>query len=165
RKYSRSPQVLGDHLKIPTLPALIRRYLYGQEHADEPDLDTSTVPLDKCPDVLRKVQCFPSAIANFYAPSDQSGLCSAICEHIRAVRSWCRNAPRYDCVCVEADAEQPGFRGLLTTRVLLFLSSKTAASPTNVWLPLGSQPSEMSPVPTRVCGWWNPTSTHAESVS
>ncbi|KAF8185759.1 hypothetical protein K438DRAFT_1596913, partial [Mycena galopus ATCC 62051] len=86
--------------------------------------DTSTIPLDECPDVPRKVQCFPSAIATFYAPSDQSGLRGAIRERIRAVRSWRGNAPRYDCVYVEADAEQPGFRGLLAARVLLFLSFK-----------------------------------------
>ncbi|KAF8171247.1 hypothetical protein K438DRAFT_2024120 [Mycena galopus ATCC 62051] len=125
RNYPRSPEALGDYVKIPTLPALVRRYLYGQEHTDnEPDLDLSTIPLDKCPDAPRNVRCFPSAIATFYAPSDQSGLHGAIRERIRAVRSWRGKAPRYDCVYVEADTEQPGFRGLLVARVLLFLSFK-----------------------------------------
>ncbi|KAJ6582258.1 hypothetical protein B0H19DRAFT_1207698 [Mycena capillaripes] len=125
RNCPRNPQALGDYVKIPTLPALISRYLYGQEHADdEPDLDVSTVPLDDCPDPPRKVKCFPSAIATFFAPSDQSGLHGAIRERIRAVRSWRGKAPRHDCVYVEADAEQRGFRGLLAARVLLFLSFK-----------------------------------------
>ncbi|KAK6971517.1 hypothetical protein R3P38DRAFT_3336719 [Favolaschia claudopus] len=111
RHYPRSPAALGDYINIPMLPALIRRYLYGQEHADDDDLDVSTVPLDDCPDAPRKVKCFPSAIATFYAPSDQSGLHGATRERIRA-----------------EDAEQPGFRGLLAARVLLFLSFKHRAT-------------------------------------
>ncbi|KAF7344723.1 hypothetical protein MVEN_01633000 [Mycena venus] len=125
RNYPRSPQVLGDYIKIPMLPALIRRFLFGQEHADdEPNLDVSTIPLDKCPDAPRTVKCFPSAIATFYAPSDRSGLHGAIRERIRSVRSWRGKAARHDCVFVEADTEQSGFRGLLAARVLLFLSFK-----------------------------------------
>ncbi|KAK7001906.1 hypothetical protein R3P38DRAFT_3283720 [Favolaschia claudopus] len=124
RNYPTNPEALGDYLKIPMLPALVRRYLYGQEHADNPDLDVSTIALDDCPDAPRKIKCFPSAVATFYAPSDQSGLHGAMRERIRAVRSWRGKAPRYDCVYVEADAEQPGFRGLLAARVLLFLSFK-----------------------------------------
>ncbi|KAK6981749.1 hypothetical protein R3P38DRAFT_2578132 [Favolaschia claudopus] len=124
RNYPRSPQAVGDLVKIPMLPTLIRRYLYAQDHADQPDLDLSSIPLDDCPDAPRKIKCFPSAVATYYAPSDHSGLHGAIRERIRAVRSWRGKEPRYDCVYVEADPEQPGFRGLLAARVLLFISFK-----------------------------------------
>jgi hypothetical protein len=67
---------------------------------------------------------FPSATATFYAPSDQSGIGGMLRERIRAVHSWRGGAARYDCVYVEEDTNQPGFRGLLAARVLLFMSFK-----------------------------------------
>ncbi|KAJ6579797.1 hypothetical protein B0H10DRAFT_1742518, partial [Mycena sp. CBHHK59/15] len=72
------------------------------------------------------VKVFPSAVATFYAPSDQSGIGGLLRERIRAVRSWHGGAPRHDCIYVEQDPEQPGFRGLLAARVLLFMSFKHA---------------------------------------
>ncbi|KAJ7170437.1 hypothetical protein C8R43DRAFT_1085423 [Mycena crocata] len=45
-------------------------------------------------------------------------------ERIRAVQSWRRGAPCYDCIHVEHDAEQPGFHSLLAVHVLLFMSFK-----------------------------------------
>ncbi|KAJ7808551.1 hypothetical protein B0H13DRAFT_1668643 [Mycena leptocephala] len=40
-------------------------------------------------------------------------------ERIRAVKSWYRGPPRYDCVFIEHDTEAPGFRGLHAARVRL----------------------------------------------
>ncbi|KAJ6587718.1 hypothetical protein B0H10DRAFT_2333593 [Mycena sp. CBHHK59/15] len=91
----RTPHLLAEHLHLPSLPNLIRHFLYSQDH---PDLD---IP----------VKVFPSAVATFYAPSDQSGIGGLLRERIRAVHSW-------------RDTEQPGFRGLLAARVLLFMSFK-----------------------------------------
>jgi hypothetical protein len=45
-------------------------------------------------------------------------------ERIRAVRAWRGGAPRYDCIFVEQDPEQRGFRGLHAARVLAFMSLK-----------------------------------------
>ncbi|KAJ7434405.1 hypothetical protein FB451DRAFT_1467623 [Mycena latifolia] len=123
RHYPRKPALLAHHLHLPALPALLRRFLHAQ---DNPDLDVplAEVPLDGCPDAPRSIRVFPSAIATFYAPSDQSGIGGMLRERIRAVRSWRGGPPRYDCVYVEQDTEKPGFRGLLAARVLLFMSFK-----------------------------------------
>ncbi|KAJ7440045.1 hypothetical protein FB451DRAFT_1445189 [Mycena latifolia] len=109
------PALLAHHLHLPALPALLRRFLHAQ---DNPDLDVplAEVPLDGCPDAPRSIRVFPSAIATFYAPSDQSG--------IGGQCALAGRSSRYDCVYVEQDTEKPGFRGLLAARVLLFMSFK-----------------------------------------
>ncbi|KAJ6626555.1 hypothetical protein B0H10DRAFT_2211156 [Mycena sp. CBHHK59/15] len=122
RGYPRKPEVLARHLDLPELVPLIRRFLYFQ---DNPEHDINNTPsLDDCPDAPRSVNTFPSAVAKFYAPSDQSGVRGMLHERIRVVRSWRGGAPRYDCVFVESDPELHGFRGLLAARVLLFMSFK-----------------------------------------
>ncbi|KAJ6545870.1 hypothetical protein DFH09DRAFT_927614 [Mycena vulgaris] len=125
RRYPRAPSALADHLHLPELVPLIRQFLYGQDNPDRDlDLPLADIPLDDCPDPPTSVKVFPSAIAKFYAPSDQSGIRGMLHERIRAVRSWRGGAPRYDCVFVEGDPDLPGFRGLLAARVLLFMSFK-----------------------------------------
>ncbi|KAF7341721.1 hypothetical protein MSAN_02070600 [Mycena sanguinolenta] len=126
RRYPRDPAALAAFLKLPDLVPLIQRFLYLQDHPDH-DLDNfplSQVPLDNCPDAPRSVKAFPSAVAKFYAPSDQSGMRGMLHERIRAVRSWRGGPARYDCVFVEGNPDLPGFRGLLAARVLLFMSFK-----------------------------------------
>ncbi|KAJ7200733.1 hypothetical protein B0H12DRAFT_1288754 [Mycena haematopus] len=125
RRYPRNPAALAQYLQLPELVPLIQRFLYLQDHPDH-DLDNalSQVPLDDCPDAPRSVKTFPSAVAKFYAPSDQSGIRGMLHERIRAVRSWRGGPARYDCVFVEGDPDLPGFRGLLAARVLLFMSFK-----------------------------------------
>ncbi|KAJ7469493.1 hypothetical protein FB451DRAFT_1368533 [Mycena latifolia] len=126
RGYPKDPFALAQYLNLPQLPTLIRRFLYLQTNPEH-DIDNiplSDVLLDDCPDAPRRVRVFPSAIAKFYAPSDQSGIRGMLRERIRAVRSWRSGPPRYDCVFVEGDPELPGFRGLLAARVLLFMSFK-----------------------------------------
>ncbi|KAJ7027114.1 hypothetical protein C8F04DRAFT_1288082 [Mycena alexandri] len=123
RGYPRDPQALAVRLRLPELPTLLRRFLYVQDHPDL-DIPLTEVPLDDCPDPPASVSVFPSAVATFYAPSDQSGIGGLLRERIRAVRSWRGGPARYDCVYVEQDTTQPGFRGLLAARVLLFMSFK-----------------------------------------
>ncbi|KAJ7877130.1 hypothetical protein B0H13DRAFT_2235917 [Mycena leptocephala] len=106
RGYPKNPDALAQHLNLPHLVPLVRRFLYGQ---DNPDCDFDV---------------FPSAAAKFYAPSDQSGIAGMLRERIRAVRSWRGGPSRHDCVFVEGDPELPGFRGLLAARILLFMSFK-----------------------------------------
>ncbi|KAJ7856211.1 hypothetical protein B0H14DRAFT_3643571, partial [Mycena olivaceomarginata] len=123
RRYPRRPQDLANFLQIPALPNMIRRFLYSQENPHL-DIPLDEVPLADCPSYRGNVFVFPSAIATFYAPSDQSGIAGMYREHIRAVRSWRSGAPRYDYVFVEQDTNQAGFRGLHAARVLTFMSLK-----------------------------------------
>ena len=65
---------------------------------------------------------FPSAVATFYAPSDNSGVGGMRRERIRAVSSWYHGPGRYDCVFVGTDPSQDGMRGLHAARVRLLFS-------------------------------------------
>ncbi|KAG6898427.1 hypothetical protein C0992_004138 [Termitomyces sp. T32_za158] len=78
------------------------------------------VPIEDCPSPDGKIRVYPSAIATFHAPSNISGLGGMFRERIRAVSSWHRGPPRYDCVFVEHDRNAQGFRGLHVARVRLF---------------------------------------------
>ncbi|KAJ7213376.1 hypothetical protein GGX14DRAFT_534177 [Mycena pura] len=118
RGYPRDPVALADFLDMPTLPRLLRRFLYTQLHPDE---DISEVDEANYPSLPASVMTYPSAIATFYAPSDQSSSRGLLHERIRAVSSWRGGPPRYDCVYVSGD-DAPGFRGLLVARTLLFMS-------------------------------------------
>jgi hypothetical protein len=115
---------LGVHLNIPNLPNLVRRFLHEQLVEVAPNIELDDVPLSDCP-VLKnttKIRVFPSAVAIYYAPSDLSGTRGMFRERIRAVDSW-RNGPgRHDCVFVQHDPDQPGFRGLYVARVRHFFS-------------------------------------------
>ncbi|KAF7349140.1 hypothetical protein MVEN_01436200 [Mycena venus] len=125
RRCPREPNALARHLDLPTLVPLVRRFLYAQANPDRDyDIPLSDIPLDDCPDAPGSIKVFPSAIAKFYAPSDQSGIAGMLCERIRAVRSWRGGPARHDCVFVEGDPDLPGFRGLLAACVLLFMSFK-----------------------------------------
>ncbi len=69
---------------------------------------------------------YHSAKATFYSPSDISGVGGMRCEIIRAAPNWRKEGPRYDCVFVETDSEQVGFKGLDVARILLFFDFKYA---------------------------------------
>ncbi|KAJ6621814.1 hypothetical protein B0H10DRAFT_2162891 [Mycena sp. CBHHK59/15] len=125
RGYPKNPDNLARYLHLPDLVPLVRRFLYAQDNPDRNfDIPLANIPLDNCPDAPSSIKVFPSAVAKFYAPSDQSGIAGMLRERIRAVRSWRGGAPRHDCVFVEGDPELPGFRGLIAARVLLFMSFK-----------------------------------------
>ncbi|KAF7293855.1 C2H2-type domain-containing protein [Mycena chlorophos] len=118
----RDASLLGQFLGVPRLPDLLRRFLDAQ---DNPDRDPSVeVPLDTCPPVPARVMTYPSAIATFYAPSDQCGKGGLLSERIRSVHRWRGGPARNDCVYVGGDDALPGFRGLLAARVLAFMSVK-----------------------------------------
>ncbi|KAJ7913724.1 hypothetical protein B0H13DRAFT_2465730 [Mycena leptocephala] len=120
-RYPRRPADLAAPLDVPTLPNMIRRFLYSQEHPDS-DIPTENIPIGDCPSCPKKIKVFPSAVATFYAPSDRSGIGGMYRERIRAVRSWRGGAARRDCIFVEHDPAQPGFRGLYAARVMAFMS-------------------------------------------
>ncbi|KAG6822970.1 hypothetical protein H0H92_011861, partial [Tricholoma furcatifolium] len=112
---------LADYFQIPQLGNLISRFLYQQEN---PDFDgvLDHIPIADCPIPTGKIRVYPSAVVTFYAPSDKSGIYGMFRERIRAISSWCRGAPRHDCVFVTHDETLPGFRGLLIAHIRLFFT-------------------------------------------
>ena len=112
---------LGEAIGHPNLQELLRRFLYDQLNP-EAVVRGSDVNLDLCPELTSNIHVFHSAVATFYAPSDLSGVGGMRREYIRATPSWFNGPARYDCVVVEHDPAQEGFRGLFVVRVFYLLS-------------------------------------------
>ena len=107
---------LGDSINYPNLHDLTEQFLF--EH-----LNPQSEPSDlEYPSISSKISVFRSAVATFYAPSDESGIHGMHRERIRASSSWCWKIPRYDTALVVEDESQPGMRGLRVVRVKLFFS-------------------------------------------
>ncbi|KAK7461730.1 hypothetical protein VKT23_008159 [Stygiomarasmius scandens] len=114
---------LAAFIRQPSLPSLIRQYLYNSRHPDAPDGQRgSDIPLDECPflDNNHSIYRYNSARAKFFAPSDLSGLGGMRQEVIHSTPSWYNGPPRYDCVFMEGDTNEAGFRGLLVAQVFMF---------------------------------------------
>ncbi|TRM57965.1 hypothetical protein BD626DRAFT_411139 [Schizophyllum amplum] len=121
----RDVQSLAYHFNIPTLPDLIRRFLYEQDHPKSsiPLLD---IPLNDCPPFTGRLHVVGSAITTFYAPSDQCGVGGMHHERIRSTHSWRGGPARRDCIFVSRDNVQAaGFRGMHAARVLLFFQFRS----------------------------------------
>lgn len=116
---------LAHHLQVPKLEQHIRRFLYDQLNPDS-DIFGMDVELDACPTIplTLRLKSFHSAAATYHAPSDLSGIGGMHREHIRASPMWQRSFPRYDCVFVERDPDEEGFRALGVAQVLIFFSFK-----------------------------------------
>ena len=112
---------VGAYLAVPQLQDLIPRFLYQQSNPDC-DLPLNQIPLALCPDFTGRIRVFPSATSLYYAPSDKSGVRGMYRERICAVKSWRKGPARNDCVFVEQDADEPGFRGLFVAQVRAFLA-------------------------------------------
>lgn len=80
------------------------------------------VPLGSCPELANNqhVYLHHLACATFFAPSDMSSLGGMHHEHIRSMRSWRGGPARYNCVFMEGDSSEEGFKGLLVGRVFMF---------------------------------------------
>ena len=65
---------------------------------------------------------WPSAVASFFAPSDECGLRGMRREHIWSCPVWRGKAPRRDCALVVEDEDKPGMRGMNVARIQLFFS-------------------------------------------
>jgi hypothetical protein len=112
---------LALQINQPSLPELIRRFLYDQQYPDCP-LTSTKVSLHACPPFDGMISVFASAAACYYAPSDPSGICGMRREHIRATPSWRQGPARYDCAFVNSGPEIDGMHGLSIVRILLFFS-------------------------------------------
>lgn len=103
---------------------LIRLFLHDQRRLGS-ESAPSDVVLDDLPEFHEKVAVYPSAVATFYAPSDICGIGGMRRERIRAVRSWRKGPPRYDCAFINTDSSAEGMRGLDIVRVRLFFSIRS----------------------------------------
>jgi hypothetical protein len=98
---------LADELKVPSLPTLIRLFLYDQIHADDHH-SSADVLLHDCPSYMGTIKVFNLAAVTFIAPSDPSGITGMCHEHLCAVPSWCNGPGRFDCAFVNTDDRQDG---------------------------------------------------------
>ena len=86
RGYPRDCYELAAYIQVPHLPALIRRFLYVQQHDGPVELGEN-IDLGLCPPAPHRISVFPSAVAYFYAPSDVCGVKGMRKERIRFVPS------------------------------------------------------------------------------
>lgn len=112
---------LARQINQPTLPELIRRFLYDQKYPDC-HITSAGVSLDVCPRLPEMISVFSSAAVTYYAPSDSGGLHGLRREHIRATPSWRHGPARYDVAFVNSRPELEGMPGLDVVRIFLFFS-------------------------------------------
>jgi hypothetical protein len=117
--YPRHLADLACHLDRPALPALFQRFLWAHLNTDS-DLDPAHVPVANLPplDEIGKVDVFHSAVATFYAPSDECGSGGIRRERIRCHPNWRRSYPRY---ALGSDEDAP-MHGMVIGRVFLFFA-------------------------------------------
>ena len=121
RNYPHTLETISAHIQQPSLPELLRRFLYDQVHPNSL-VSSDDVALDDCPHFNGRISVFHSAVARFYAPSDLCGAGGMYQERIHSTPIWRGAAPRYDTVFVDIDPELPGMRGMTVGRVFLFFS-------------------------------------------
>lgn len=126
RGYPSDLEALAVFIGEPSLVELTRKFLYDQllpfdlaaQGVSSDDLDN----LDDLPVIDSYISVFHSAVATFYAPSDESGIHGMRRERIRSTRSWRKGPARRDCAFVVEDQTQKGMKGLDVVRVLLLFS-------------------------------------------
>ncbi|THH14336.1 hypothetical protein EUX98_g9625 [Antrodiella citrinella] len=128
--YTRFVTTLAEELDQPSLPLLIRRFIYDQLYSD---LDANDAPDDDLPDFNGRIAVHYAAFATFYAPSELCGPGGMHREAIRSNPNWRNEYARYDTVLVQNGDEdvseddnnneppQP-IGGMLVARVLAFLA-------------------------------------------
>ncbi|KAF7288608.1 C2H2-type domain-containing protein [Mycena indigotica] len=124
RAYPRNIYSLGDHIGLPHFHDLVEAYLADQpSHNSDADSNSDNDMNEEISTIRFSV--FHSAIATFFAPSDQSGIRGMKRERIRCTPSWGKHKRvRRDCAYV-VDSEKDdaaGFAGLSAVRVCLFFS-------------------------------------------
>lgn len=121
RKYPRSIEAMADHLGEVNFVDLTCRFLYDQLHPNALR-SSQDVEADECPVISSKISVFHSAVATFYAPSDESGIRGMKRERIRCTPNWRNQGPRRDCALVVENEDKPGMKGMSAVRVLLLFS-------------------------------------------
>ncbi|KAF9495621.1 hypothetical protein BDN71DRAFT_1482593 [Pleurotus eryngii] len=82
------------------------------------------VKLHECPLVTSKISVFHSAVATFFAPSDNSGTQGMRRVCIHSTPSWQDTGHQHDCALVVEDATVPGFQGMSVLCIYLLFSFK-----------------------------------------
>ena len=136
--------MLGTRLGLHDLTDQVARFLATQYGLDPADPSTDLMMFRK---PFMRVRVHHSAVATYHSPGDPSGVGGMRHEHIRATPSWHSGAPRYDCVFVNKDPGQVGFRSLYAARVRLFISFKFESKPYECavvqwYVPVGEEPDE-----------------------
>ncbi|KAI0359458.1 hypothetical protein OH77DRAFT_1395599 [Trametes cingulata] len=125
KQYPRTAQPLGDQIGCPTLPELLRRFLFYQVNQGS-NVSPAELQLDQCPPLRNhSLRVFHSAEAVFRAPSDPTGEFGIRHELIRATNSWRKGPARYDCVFVNRDSSRRGLLGMDVVRVRLLFDLHT----------------------------------------
>jgi len=121
--YPKTLALLSQHLSVPHLDSYIRRFLFDQLNPDS-DIFGMEVDINECPQILPtlRLNVFHSAAAIYHAPSDLSGIGGMHREYIRAAPTWRGHFPRHDCVFVEREPNEEGFRALGVAQVHFFFS-------------------------------------------
>ena len=113
----RDLETLADHHNQPDLPWLTRQFVFEQLH---PDADPYNPHLH--PTISSKISVFHSAMATFYAPSNDPGIHGMHHKRLHSTPSWCGRGPCHDTALVVEDQSKPGMWGLRVVRIkLLFL--------------------------------------------
>jgi hypothetical protein len=102
---------------------MVRRFLYEQLYPNS-TIPSEEVLEDSYPEIEEKLHVVNSAVAIFRAPSDLSNIDGMRREHIRAMSSWRKGAPRYDCVLLNSHPDLEGAQAFDVACVFLFLSFK-----------------------------------------
>jgi hypothetical protein len=85
--YSRTFSALAVQIGHPSLPVLVRQFLYTQLHP-EFNGSPSDIPLADCPIIWGFISVFHSASSTFFAPSNPSGIGGLYRETIHSTPTW-----------------------------------------------------------------------------
>lgn len=112
--YPKNLHLLSQYIGSLFLKDHIHHFLYNQL---QPDLEIFGIDIDinLCPDIslTLHIQIYYSASTVYHAPSDLLGIGGMHHEYIRAAPNWQKKGmPWYNCVFVEHDPENEGFRSL-----------------------------------------------------
>ncbi|KAI0244925.1 hypothetical protein BJV78DRAFT_1277591 [Lactifluus subvellereus] len=139
-RYPLQLEALATYLNLPLHSALIRRFLFDQLHPNAP-LSGDNVDLNICPTFSSNIHVFHSALATFYAPSDQSGVGGMHHQRIRAAPSWRGSVGRYDCILVEKDSD-PNLRGFCGLHAAQHNRKVYPCALVQWFIPIGDHPCE-----------------------
>ncbi|KAI0054565.1 hypothetical protein BV25DRAFT_1910247 [Artomyces pyxidatus] len=121
RGYPRQVHDLAIAVNQPDLGDLIRRFLYDQLNPHSL-IPASERDIDDCPTFYSRISVFKSALAQYYTPSDLSGIGGMHRQRIQSVASWRHGPPRRDCIFIQKDNALPGMRGLYVAQAVLLFS-------------------------------------------
>jgi hypothetical protein len=119
--YPQRLEDLAHHINLPSLTELSCQFLYNQLHAGG-NLTSNNIDLDDCPKIHSKISVFHLAVATFYAPSDESGICGMWQEQIRATPLWQGRGLHHDCAFAVEDQDKPGVKGMCVIWLKMFFS-------------------------------------------